>query len=248
MKTIGIDMARQERGTAVCTIDWSDTPAVATFERGTDDKINACLHDAASPLAFDVPLGWPRAFVSAVVAHSLHERWPEPDANFEKDYKGIRLRSTDYHVQDLGLNPLSVSLDKLGAPAIRTAWLLAQSDREVDRSGQAGTVLEVYPVASMKQWGLTASRSYKGTDADSREELVRLRQTLSDRTEKWLTVADDLAVRDHEFDALICALTARAWKLGQVEAVPEKHHEAAKVEGWIRLPLEGSLDRLSGGS
>jgi len=46
------------------------------------------------------------------------------------------------------------------------------------------------------------------------------------------------------FDALIAALVARASALGLCEEIPGELLETAEREGWIALPLVGSLERL----
>ncbi|MDP3275231.1 MAG: DUF429 domain-containing protein [Deltaproteobacteria bacterium] len=49
---------------------------------------------------------------------------------------------------------------------------------------------------------------------------------------------------DHALVALVCALVARAAALGKVHPVPDEHHEAARTEGWIALPLPDALSSL----
>jgi hypothetical protein len=53
---------------------------------------------------------------------------------------------------------------------------------------------------------------------------------------------------DNVFDAMICALTARAAQLGFCHPVPPEHGDAARVEGWIALPKAGTLEKLAGPS
>ena len=56
----------------------------------------------------------------------------------------------------LRITPLSVSADKIAHVALRCAVLLARLDaagHPVDRSS-AGPVVEVYPAASLRSWGL----------------------------------------------------------------------------------------------
>jgi hypothetical protein len=58
--------------------------------------------------------------------------------------------------EQAGLVPLSVSADRIAHVALRCAVLLAELDasgRPVDRSG-SGHVVEVYPAASLRRWGL----------------------------------------------------------------------------------------------
>ena len=49
---------------------------------------------------------------------------------------------------------------------------------------------------------------------------------------------------DHAFDALVCALVARAAAIGLTASPTEGDREAARVEGWIAIPGPGTLGRL----
>jgi hypothetical protein len=68
-------------------------------------------------------------------------------------------------------------------------------------------------------------------------------------TEEWLNVCDthsDLCRRnDDAFDALIAALVARASDCKLTEPIPEEHRKIARREGWIAVPIEGSLSQLA---
>ena len=48
---------------------------------------------------------------------------------------------------------------------------------------------------------------------------------------------------DNCWDAMICALIARACELDRVLPVPDI--DTARVDGWIRLPTKGSLADMS---
>jgi hypothetical protein len=49
---------------------------------------------------------------------------------------------------------------------------------------------------------------------------------------------------DDQLDALLCALLARAAELGRLQPIEDPAH--AVTEGWIRLPVAGSLSQLVG--
>ncbi|MBV8195979.1 MAG: DUF429 domain-containing protein, partial [Candidatus Dormibacteraeota bacterium] len=94
MITVGIDLAAQPERTAACRIEWRDGSAEVTAldPRGvTDDRILE-LVAGADKAGFDVPLGWPDAFVAAVTAHHGAGSWPEAASS------QLRLRATDHHV------------------------------------------------------------------------------------------------------------------------------------------------------
>ena len=116
-------------------------------------------------------------------------------------------------------NPLSVSADRIGHAAMRAAGLLAMlADHRyrIDRTGRTGLVVEVYPAAALKHWGLT-HRKYKGTGsaAERTKLLARLLGSC-----KWLSMSKADKTRckesDDAFDAVVCALIARAAALGKV--------------------------------
>jgi hypothetical protein len=50
---------------------------------------------------------------------------------------------------------------------------------------------------------------------------------------------------DDVFDAIVCALVARAKALGRCHSVAATHREAAAREGWIAIPAPDSLAGLA---
>jgi hypothetical protein len=64
----------------------------------------------------------------------------------------------------------------------------------------------------------------------------------------WLEISDELSTAceesDHKLDALVCALVARAAETDQLIEISEP--ERARVEGWIRLPLQQPISCLGG--
>lgn len=128
---------------------------------------------------------------------------------------------------------------------MRCAGLLARlaaAGAPVDRSG-AGVVVEVYPAAALKHWGLT-SRGYKGTaNRTVRHQLV---DTLT-AAAPWLDLGDHEQTcrrSDHALDAVIAALNARAAVLGFTTRPAAEQLSAARTEGWIALPV-GTLADLA---
>ena len=130
-----------------------------------------------------------------------------------------------------------------GLAGLRCAGLLARlaaAGAPVDRSG-AGVVVEVYPAAALKHWGLTY-RSYKGTaNRTVRHQLV---DTLT-AAAPWLEFGDHGQVcrrSDHALDAVIAALNARAAALGLTTTPAAEQLSAARTEGWIALPTGNLAD------
>jgi predicted nuclease with RNAse H fold len=156
-----------------------------------------------------------------------------------KDWRRqLALRETDLVTRTAtGLIPLSVAADRIGLAAMRCAGLLARlaaAGQPVDRAGD-GVVVEVYPAAALKHWGLTY-RGYKGVaNTAIRHQLV---DTLATEA-PWLRLHDfDQTCRrsDHAFDAVIAAVNARAAGTGRATKPTAEHAAAATTEGWIALP------------
>lgn len=144
------------------------------------------------------------------------------------------------------MRPLSVAADRIAAVAMRGAGLLgalAACGAPVDRAG-GGMLIETYPAAALRQWGLPY-QGYKGP-----RNLVALDAVAAAllRGAPWLDPADhDALLRrsDDAFDAVVCALVARAAAAGAVSAPsgPGQTSSAGR-EGWIVLPA-GPLGGLA---
>jgi predicted nuclease with RNAse H fold len=246
--TVGVDLSAQDAKTWLATIDWSDGQAHARLEPGVADSRILEAARTAAKVGIDCPFGWPTAFTKYVSDHAANG--VEPQGEDGKVWRSaLANRATDTWIRNrIRLSPLSVSADRIGHVAFRCAHLLAtmtSAGIEIDRTGQTGTVVEVYPAASLKRWGLL-HKSYKGKDG--RQALRGLAGEFFDKV-TWL----DLSPADRElchtsddaFDALIASLTARARLKGLVEDLPEEHLDAGRVEGWIALPHHDALDALA---
>ena len=101
---------------------------------------------------------------------------------------------------------------------------------------------------ALRIWGLDP-RGYKGPKPEQRAKRAALTARLCDATASWLAFADadraSVADSDHLFDALICALLARLISDGRSRQIEPKDRAAAVTEGWIHLPLPGSLGDLA---
>ena len=134
--------------------------------------------------------------------------------------------------------------------------------KPVDRSG-AGRVAEVYPGAALKRFGLLPADTpitewrYKeparpkdpdaqaGPRRDNRIYMLdRIGQELPG-LELDAAFREQCEVDDDPFDALVCALVARAVDLGLCDPIPLANRWQATREGWIHLPHEGSLAQLA---
>lgn len=235
--TVGIDMAAESARTAIARMTWyADKAEVTSLEVGSPDHLVLhAMHDTWSKVGIDAPLGWPRAFVDFVVADARDAVHPEPydlPAGWRRQYA---LRVTDEVVRlATGLVPLSVSTDKIGAVSLRVAALRARLGSHVDRRRDGrGHLVEVYPAAALRMWKLP-HRGYKGPVNQRHLHLLVDELQLA---APWLDLGphEGLArTNDDAFDAVVCALVARAVQRGL--AVPVEDPEAAQVEGWIHLP------------
>jgi predicted nuclease with RNAse H fold len=246
--TVGVDLAAEPKITAVALIDWTAAGAVVrALDVGADDSRIIQAVAGAAKVGIDCPLGWPAPFVAFISSH--HDGHVViPDGVSGRDWRHkLAYRTTDDVVHQLvGRLPLSVAADRIGHTAMRCAGLLAQlalKGRAVDRSG-AGVVVEVYPAASLKQWGLPY-RGYKG--AANRSSLATLVESLS-MAAPWLSLGTHESLcraSDDAIDAVVAGMTARAALLGLATVPTEEQADVAAIEGWIALPTS-ELEALKG--
>ncbi|TDE58144.1 DUF429 domain-containing protein [Nonomuraea mesophila] len=239
MVTVGVDLAAEAARTAVARLDWHDGRArLVDVRTGADDEVIVEAVTEAGKAGIDCPLGWPDRFVDFVTAHRAgHVEVPDglTGRAWRRD---LAWRVTDQVVHArTGLTPLSVSADRIAHTTMRCAALLAELARRgqpVDRRG-GGAVVEVYPAAALKLWGLP-HRGYKRTA--NLAALGELVDRLKDAA-PWLDLGDHeplCRTSDDATDAVISAFAARASALG-LATVPDGDHErAAATEGWIALP------------
>jgi predicted nuclease with RNAse H fold len=247
MITAGVDLSSQVAKTAACVIDWSEQRAtVLELTLGVDDGSISALIARVDKLGIDVPLGWPIAFVEAVVRYSVDGSWPTEYRH--ADNAKFRYRCTDLWVwKNLGTSPpLSVSADRISLPAMRAADLLSRVPQYSPRDG-SGVVVEVYPAAALRRWGFRSRQYKRKENSDARRELVT--RLLTEAT--WLSIESnsvDLCIdSDDAFDALVAALVARAATMALVEPIPTEDLTSALREGWIAVPIDGSLNGLVDG-
>jgi predicted nuclease with RNAse H fold len=238
--TLGVDLAAEPKKTGLARIAWRRGSAHITDVRRhvtDDDLVEAIVR--ADKAGIDCPLGWPVKFIHFITSHySGHVALRSGVAGSEWR-RGLSYRVTDLRVKQLGLQPLSVSTDRIGVTTMRCAGLMSQlaaKGQPVDRTG-AGRVVEVYPAASLVRWGFNY-RGYKlrkGIEAlDAMVEALQVALP-------WLDFGgfdDECRTSDDAFDAVVSALTARAAAIGKVEAIPNASLDVAAVEGWIALPTD----------
>ncbi|MDQ3515110.1 MAG: DUF429 domain-containing protein [Chloroflexota bacterium] len=211
---------------------------------GLDDAAVLAMAASCDGVGIDAPFGWPEPFIRLMADQAAGRPETSPWDTVRRD--APRFRQTDFVVRGvLGRWPLSVSSDLIAITAMRCAGLLA-SLGVGDRSG-AGRVVEVYPAVALQRWSLPSS-GYKGL-AGRATALPNLFRALLAAC-PWLDVPEPVArtcaASDHAFDALVCALVARAVAIGATERPGDSEREHARVEGWIAIPTADALGRLVG--
>ncbi len=260
---VGVDLATEPRRTGVAILTTGEGGAVVDLPEGefvADDRGLVDLVDENSVVGLDAPLGWPDDFVAAVTAHRMSARWPSHEhRSADRIRESLQNRTTDLFVRrlEVGSRPMSVSADRIGAVAMRAAGLQSAWARRwgrlEPRDGSARLV-ETYPVAALKVWGLRGrdDEPYKGKGgperrAAQRGERARMLAALAE-VAPWLHLGDAVTeaslTSDHAFDAVICALVALAAHLGLTHAVPPGDRETALREGWIHVPRAGTLAEI----
>jgi len=241
--TLGIDLAAADVRTATAVLRWSDQgAAVVALQVGVSDDQLVEAIQAADKAGLDCPLGWPAKFVTFLVAQQAGQLAADADgASWRRE---LAYRLTDQVVRaEAGLNPLSVSADRIAYAAFRCASLLArlaERGEPVDRDG-SGVAVEVYPAAALRRWGLT-HRGYKTPGQRVGHGFLLNELT---KAAPWLDLGpfEQRCRTSHDaFDAVIAALAARAAALGHVLLPDAAQRETARTEGWIALPTCGLND------
>lgn len=234
-----MDLAAEPVRTALAMVAWGGGRAVITkLICGADDDLILAALAEADKAGIDCPLGWPEAFIDFLADHRAGHVAIPGDLTGQQWRRRLAWRLTDEVVREhTGLIPLSVAADRIGHAAMRCAALLARravQGQPVDRCG-AGAVVEVYPAASLKCWGL-AHRGYK--QPRNTQALAALTDDLL-AAAPWLDPGryQGLCRTSHDaIDAVIAALTARAAAQGLATRPDERQETTARSEGWIALP------------
>lgn len=249
MRTLGIDLAADPKKTAAAVIEWSHGEAyVAELSLGVTDADILRLFEQSDVTGIDCPVGWPKPFLDFLAGHFGFDAASVLRHDGLEGRRQLAYRETDRFVTEhTGLISLSVSADRLAHPAMRCAVIqarIAERFGSQPRSG-SGRLVEVYPAASLKTWGLHV-RKYKGAGGDRpvvRADIIDRLTTAA----PWLTLTAHRAAlvgSDDLFDAVIAALTARAAAVGATIPAPEEVAELVRLEGWIHLP-SGQLCELA---
>ena len=237
MLIAGLDLAAESKGTALAVLDWSQNRVgLEHLQLGVTDGAVIEIAPALTKLGIDCALGWPAdfaEFIKTFASPSLSGQTFDGGIDWRRQ---LAYRATDREVHRItGRWPLSVSTDRLAMTALRCAGLLTRlqaAGEQVDRSGR-GKVVEIYPAASMRLWGL-AIAGYRKSPEIRRQLLGQICAAAA-----WLVLGDSepLMIESCDaFDAVVAALAAGSAALGQSTAAPASSLEMAKIEGWVALP------------
>lgn len=238
MKIIGVDCATQKKKTGL---------SLATYEEG-----QCCLQEARTGegeksvaeiisdwllegetflLALDAPLGWPVHLGEELHSHQAGESiYVEPNKLFR--------RMTDKYVKGkIGKVPLDVGADRIARTA-HTALSLVGELRELNgmELGVAwdpfkvdkGAIIEVYPAATMKTYGIINS-GYKDAGKESLRESML--QDLKGYIEIDTSLDTVLVSNADVLDSAFCVLAGIDFLKGQVYMPADK--QLVRTEGWI---------------
>jgi len=265
--SVGVDIAKDAKNTALCEIRWAESEAVVELlELRVSDARIVERARAARVTALDAPFGWPTAMVHAVSNWIPGGSWSKPtdaafrlrateDATRRIVVDAISRRSSPSSTAIEPVSPLSVSSDKIAMASWRVCGVLdvlghdctVVTSRLGEELGSGPHIVEAYPAAALAVWSIERTGYKKATDAGARRRgamLAAITRQLSRRV-RWSGTDESTCVAtDHALDAFVCALVARAAALGKVHSVPDEQRDTARCEGWITLPLADALTML----
>jgi len=199
-------------------------------------------------VAIDVPFGWPTGLLDLLGRWRAGEQVYLP-ADRRRGRSETLYRRTDLVTWDLtGVKPIPVGVESLAWVALRAFHVLSQAELHPPLAGRDSSIIETYPKAALACWPDMPRGSTKSGDAAPRvraEVLALLAAGVSLTMEDVDRRAILEQRKDHRFDAVICALVARAAMVGRTRLPAETDRKAAYEEGWIYLPVAGSLTSLA---
>lgn len=181
-------------------------------------------------LAFDAPLGWPKAMGETLPSHEAGEP-------IELEPNDLFRRRTDRVVKELvGKQPQDVGADRIARTAHAALELLGELRHRTGfpirlawnpKPDQVISAIEVYPAATLHSRGMMSSGYKRKTDSNKRDDmLVELSEHIGLPPD-----LDDMVDTADAFDAALCVLAAADFLRGW--CVPPEDKALARKEGWI---------------
>jgi len=192
-------------------------------------------------IALDAPLGWPTALARVLPAH---QAGAPVDAEANKMFRRLTDRVTK---RETGKLPLDVGADRIARTA-RAALELLQDLRqrtglEIPLAWKPGppakvSVIEVYPAATLKVYGITNVRYKRKREVEVRREMLEpLRELMDLPDDERLILQSSDAL-----DAVVCVLAGADFLRGDV--IETTALNVARKEGWIWVRSPGRLFEL----
>jgi hypothetical protein len=253
MHTLGINLTAQPSGTWLAAIEWDDdTAELVALQHGVGDSQIIELALGPSIVGINCPFSWPMLFVEFLNNYAAGQIGGAM-AELNPMEPKLRYRLTDHIVAQVapGVNLPSPLSGITAAVTLRCATILAklgQPPASFGHIGRPGNVFEVYPPASLSQWGLP-HKGYRGaTGQPLLSSMVSKMVKYNLYAGPWLKLGrwlDTCQTDAAAFESVVASLTARATALDRViRPRNEFELEAAAAEGWIWVPNEESLPSL----
>jgi len=264
MHTFGVKLTAQPSRTWMAVIEWvDDTAKLVSLQHGAEDPEVIGMAMGPDIVGINCPFSWPRLFVEFLTKYTAGQ---EGGVSTELNPMNpeLRYRVTDHIVTQVapGARPPSPWSGSTAAATLRCATILAESGHTPASFGHVGypdeffemygdypgNVFEVYPPASLSQWGLPY-KGYRGaTGQPLLSSMVTKMVKYNHYAGPWLKLGrwlDTCRKEADAFEAVVASLSARAIRLDRAIKPGNKFElEAAAAEGWIWVPNEESLPGL----
>jgi predicted nuclease with RNAse H fold len=235
---IGVDCAVNPKNIGLALGEWKEG-RLSVLEVMSADQV-ACVAQKIADwinqgppklLAFDAPLGWPQPLGAVLVNH-------QAGLPIEIEPNQLFRRNTDRFVKKkVGKQSLDVGADRIARTAHAALKLLSEIRTLTgcniplawDMELQETSVIEVYPAATLTQYGIRASGYKAKSDQRERREIIsHLYSHL------FLPENTDILEEDADcLDAVVCLLAARDFLTGQAAAPEPGFLPIVEKEGWI---------------
>jgi predicted RNase H-like nuclease len=181
-------------------------------------------------LALDAPLGWPASLGQQLKDHSAGKLIPlDPNLLFRRETDRFVKRVVDQL-------PLDVGADRIARTALAALKYLNQISEAIGQviplawsaaldSGLSA--IEVYPAATLKQFGFRSKGYKKSVHRAERKEIFDALCGHAKFETETSVVIDD----DDVLDAAVCVLAGYHFLMNQ--CMEPEHIELARKEGWI---------------
>lgn len=234
---VGVDCAVDPRKVGVAfgvfasdVICLRDVRLCSTDSEPSDVVAEAIKGKSSALVAVDAPLGWPQDFGKQLARHQAGER-------LDSSPNDLVRRQTDKFVKSrIGQQPLDIGADRIARTALSALSLLASVSEKIGRqlelawdpeATQALKVIEVYPAATLRAYGMP-NRGYK--KPEDKEERSAIVEALRRRVD--IECSDQLLIASADaLDAAVCALAAVDFL--RKECFSPIDSMVAKKEGWI---------------